>query len=168
MRQTPRTRKENMMNAHAAMMMSKGCKVVILRGISGSGKSTYTKKNHPTALICSADDFFICKDGVYRFDAKQLGEAHKWCMNRFVHSCMQNLPEIVVDNTNTQLWEMSGYVQVAESQGYEVQIVRMETPVSLCAERNTHGVPLKAVQGMADRFQKVLPWWKETVVKGTE
>jgi predicted kinase len=76
------------------------------------------------------------------------------------------VPEIVVDNTHTQLWEFSGYVQIAEAFGYEVEIVRMDTPVDVAASRNLHGVPLKAVQSMADRFQKVLPWWKETVVKG--
>jgi len=145
-------------------------KVIILRGVSGSGKSTYTRTHHPAALVCSADDFFIGEDGVYRFDGTRIKDAHKWCMRKFVDALRgmdsSQDREIVVDNTHTMLWEFSGYVQVAEAHGYEVEIVRMDTPVDVAAARNTHGVPLKAVQGMADRFQKVLPWWKETVVKG--
>lgn len=149
-------------------------RVIILRGISGSGKSTYTKKHHPTALVCSADDYFM-QTGTYVFDQAKLGDAHRWCMKKFVdairedHDDLPSSPmEVVVDNTNTQLWEFSGYVQVAEAHGCTVEIVRMDTPVSVAAGRNAHGVPLKSVQSMSDRFQKCLPWWKETVVSGTK
>lgn len=137
-----------------------------MRGISGSGKSTYTKKHHPKAEVCSADDFFVKEDGTYAFDASRIRDAHKFCMKRFVDMVREGIEEIVVDNTHTQLWEFSGYVQVAEAHGYETEIVRMDTPVDVAAKRNTHGVPLKSVQSMAERFQKVLPWWKETVVSG--
>jgi predicted kinase len=144
-----------------------------MRGYPGSGKSFYIRTHHPKAEVCSADDFFIGPDGVYRFDGAKIREAHKWCMKKFITLVRMGdgdegakVPEIVVDNTHTQLWEFSGYVQIAEAFGYEVEIVRMDTPVDVAASRNLHGVPLKAVQSMADRFQKVLPWWKETVVKG--
>lgn len=146
--------------------LTKG-KVIILRGISGSGKSTYTRKHHPDALVCSADDFFIDeRTGMYVFSPAKLGEAHQWCLRKFLTGLQSGVQEIVVDNTNTQLWEMSPYVQLASALGYEVLIVRMDTPVAVAAARNEHGVPQKAVQGMADRFQKVLPFWKEIVVSG--
>ena len=38
--------------------------VTILRGISGSGKSTYIKNNlDASSVVCSADHFFIDSDG---------------------------------------------------------------------------------------------------------
>lgn len=142
---------------------------VIMRGISGSGKSTYTKKHYPDAVVCSADDYFteILGDGKeYKFDASKLSEAHAWCMRVFLESVWQKRPQIVVDNTHTKLWEFSGYVQVASSLGYDILIVRMDTSVKVAAARNTHGVPEKAVQGMADRFERCLPWWHEILVSG--
>lgn len=146
-------------------------RIIIMRGVSGSGKSTYTKKYYPDAVVCSADDYFIEPVTLkYDFKPALIGEAHKWCMHKFVEYAtrpVESQPEVVVvDNTHTMLWEFSGYVQVAEAYGHSVEIVRMETPVAVCAARNTHGVPAKAVESMAQRFQKCLPWWKETVVSG--
>ena len=60
-------------------------KMFIMRGISGSGKSTkareiMAKENScgNAAIICSADDFFMAS-GKYKFDASKLGQAHAWC-----------------------------------------------------------------------------------------
>ena len=42
----------------------------IMRGVPGSGKSTLAKriqKQYPEAVKCSADDFFIDADGIYRW-----------------------------------------------------------------------------------------------------
>ena len=42
----------------------------ILRGVPGSGKSTLAKriqKQYPESVKCSADDFFIDEDGIYRY-----------------------------------------------------------------------------------------------------
>ena len=145
-------------------------RVIVMRGISGSGKSFYTRKHHPEAVVCSADDYFteVLGEGKeYRFDPAKLPDAHSWCMQKFLRACTQDqAPVVVVDNTNTKIWELSGYVQVAGALGYDVSIVRMDTPVDVASGRNTHGVPAKAVQGMADRFEKCLPWWRETVVRG--
>ena len=43
--------------------------VFIMRGVPGSGKSTLAKriqKEYPHTVKCSADDFFIDSDGVYK------------------------------------------------------------------------------------------------------
>lgn len=141
-------------------------KLKIMRGISGSGKSTYTRKNFPGALVCSADQEFIGPDGVYIFDPKKLGEAHLGCWRKTHEALMRGEELVVVDNTNTQLWEMSPYVQMGNALGYEVEIIRMDTPAHVAAARNVHGVPADKVRAMADRFQKVLPHWKEIVVSG--
>lgn len=82
-------------------------KVIIMRGQPGSGKSTYTAKHFPDALVCSADHFFmesgVCNCGfasdplmtdhnpacdelktTYVFDKTKISEAHAHCLQRFV------------------------------------------------------------------------------------
>lgn len=150
--------------------------LAIIRGVSGSGKSTYTAKHYPGAVICSADDFFIEVVGEgkgYVFDPKRLGEAHSWCMRKFIRAVthldpMARASLVVVDNTNLALWEFMGYFQVASAMGYKVEVVRMDTPPHVAAARNQHGVPASKVNDMARRFQNIPPFLgiQEKVVKG--
>ncbi len=142
-------------------------KLIVMRGISGSGKSTYTRTHYPDAQVFSADHEFIQPDGKYVFDPKKLGEAHLSCWRKTHEALMQGAPCVVVDNTHTTMWEMSPYVQMGKALGYDVLIVRMDTDPALCAKRNVHGVPEKKVMEMAQRFQKVsAPGWTEIVVRG--
>ena len=142
-------------------------RVIIMRGISGSGKSTYIYNHHPGAYVCSADQFFE-RDGVYQFDSRKLGEAHRWCYNKFLTALSDWRDPIVIDNTNTQLFEFYGYAQLAWAHGYNVEVVRMDTPVEVAAARNLHGVPPASVKAMQDRFQSIPPFLAipEFVVKG--
>lgn len=150
--------------------------VTILRGIPGSGKSTYIRNHIPDAYVCSADHHFIDSDGNYKFDPKRLGAAHRACFNKF-HLALDSgkldysgkYDHVVVDNTNTQLFEFYGYVQLAWSYGRQVRIVRMSTPVEIAARRNVHGVPVANVKAMYDRFGSIPSFLNldEIVVQGT-
>lgn len=150
--------------------------VVIMRGVSGSGKSTYAKKHFPTGYRCSADDFFtdvVGEGKAYVFDAKRLGEAHRWCMSKFIRAVthldkLGRNPLVVVDNTNLALWEFMGYYQVATAMGYEVTVIRMDTPAEVAGKRNLHGVPVGKVVDMQRRFQHIPSFLgiEEKVVKG--
>lgn len=140
-------------------------RVIIMRGLPGSGKSTWLKRNEPTALVCSADDFFVTDEGVYLFDSKKLPQAHQACMRKFLDATAAREPLIAVDNTNLSLWEVGGYVAVAEALGYSVEIIRINAWAEDCAPRNVHGVSLEAIKKMSLRFEKALSWWKEKVIK---
>lgn len=139
-------------------------RVIIMRGLPGAGKSTYLKQKEPTAMVCSADDFFT-HEGVYLFDPKKLPQAHRACMKKFLDATAAREPLIAVDNTNLSLWEATPYIAVAEALGYDVEVVRVNGWAEDCAARNVHGVSLEAIRRMSLRFEKSLPWWKETVIK---
>jgi len=123
-------------------------KVKVLRGISGSGKSTYIKTHYPTAIVCSADDFFMI-NGEYHFNPSLLGKAHEQCFKYFLLCLEDKKPLIAIDNTNLEPWTFAGYVQVARAYGYEVEIVRLEVDQEVAGNRNLHGVPLSKVKQMA-------------------
>lgn len=138
--------------------------VTVLRGISGSGKSTFTKKNHPNAVVCSADNFFIDKEGNYNFDPRKLSEAHRYCMSTFLTALEEGKEDVVVDNTNIRLWEASPYISVAAAKGYTVKVVRFNVPAKLAAFRNVHQVPSATVHRMIKDFERGLPWWNEETI----
>lgn len=127
-------------------------KVVIMRGASGSGKSTYAKKNFPDAVVCSADAYFVDDKGNYNFDPRKLGDAHGSCKRSFKDALDHSQPLIVVDNTNTTLRELQPYLQMAQAHGYDVEVIRVETPLDVAAKRNVHGVPYDSVKKMKGRM----------------
>ena len=144
-------------------------KVIIMRGIPGGGKSTYIQKNFPNAIVCSADHSFETDEG-YKFDPSKIGEAHRACQKKFLTHLLSfrmagEQRDVVVDNTNTQLWEMSFYVGLANVFEVPFEIHRIDCDPKVAAARNVHGVPEKAVLAMHSRMEKALPFWNEKVVK---
>jgi len=131
----------------------------ITRGISGSGKSTLAKTLAPKENIFSTDDFFMV-DGEYRFDPKKLGEYHKKNQQRVEEALKKGISPIVVDNTNTQGWEIKPYVELADKYGYGVELKEPNTPWKFdskeLSKRNTHGVPEDSIKRMIDRYQHEL------------
>jgi predicted kinase len=127
-------------------------RVVILRGISGAGKSTYIRKHFPKAIVVSADHYFQ-RDGEYKFDATLLPKAHGSCLWRFQKAVCQHARLIVVDNTNTQVRELAPYADFAKQHGYAVEVIRLKVDPEVAAARNIHGVPADIIQQMQGRFE---------------
>lgn len=141
-------------------------KLKILRGVSGSGKSTRAKElcketqaQGKQSVVCSADSFFVSpSNGEYKFDSRRLGEAHAWCRGNANMAMYLGADLVIIDNTNTRRWEYEGYVEMAKEYGYEVseEIIGQFDDASLkeYANRNKHGVPLDAIRKMAQRFER--------------
>ena len=127
----------------------------IVRGIPGSGKSTFAKSLGRTHF--EADMFFM-KDGVYKFDVSKIKEAHKWCQDSVNTAMILNntsgLNEtIVVSNTFTQEWEMKPYFEMADQYDYRVFSIVVE---NRHGGINEHGVPEDKIEQMKNRFEIVL------------
>ena len=133
------------------MENNKNKRVVIIRGASGSGKSTFIKNNLPGAFVCSADDYFVSVLGggkTYAFNPRRLGDAHNWCFDAFKQAITADEPLIVIDNTNIKKAWYEHYVKYAKEHGYEV--------FQKCLTgsfKNTHGVSDTAIQKMKSGFE---------------
>ncbi len=154
-------------------------KCIIMRGIPGSGKSTYAENEqigyamgHTSDFQCrtfSADHFFLL-DGQYRFDPSKLGEAHNQCLRRFTAHVSGPLPTnsvLFVDNTNITVAEIAPYAQLALAFGFELEILTLEIDPEIAFGRQVHGAPLHtlfrmhfAMKEEARRFQ---PWWEHHI-----
>jgi predicted kinase len=115
-------------------------RVIIMRGISGSGKSHHAALFAGNGRVVSADDYFM-HNGVYVFNARKLSEAHTACMQAFLNALHQGYQTVVVDNTNIRLHELNPYRMVALAMGYDVEIYHIICPVSVAFKRGQHRVP---------------------------
>ena len=126
-------------------------KLILLRGLPGSGKSTFAKSisNESTGHIES--DMFFVKDGEYKFDGSKIKDAHNWCQDVVEHWMNSNEFEtIIVSNTFTQEWEMKPYMDMAKEWEYQVFSIIVE---NRHGGVNQHGVPDEKLQQMNDRFE---------------
>ncbi|XP_078101785.1 uncharacterized protein n4bp2l2 [Sander vitreus] len=132
--------------------------LILMRGLPGSGKSTLARERlstGPCGVILSTDDYFAHRDG-YCYDPGLLGTAHEWNQNRAEGAMHDGRSPIIIDNTNTQAWEMKPYVKMALERGYKVDFCEPDTswkfdPYEL-EKRNRHGVPQEKIAQMMDRF----------------
>jgi predicted kinase len=120
----------------------------IVRGLPGSGKSTFAKSLG--GVHFEADMYFVDENGVYNFDPTKIKMAHNWCMIQTQKAMVDEEPKIVVSNTFTQEWEMETYFKLANENGYQVYSIIVENRHE---GKNTHGVPDDKLQIMKDRFQ---------------
>jgi len=124
----------------------------IVRGVPGSGKSTFAKSIG--GIHIEADQFFM-ENGKYNFDITKIKLAHKYCQNQTeawmkTDGAQVNNHKIVVSNTFTQEWEMKPYFELAEKYGYIVFTVIVE---NRHGHKNIHDVPEDKIQQMKDRFE---------------
>ena len=120
----------------------------IVRGIPGSGKSTFAKTLGGQHY--EADMYFIDPTtGEYKFDGSKIKLAHSWCMIQTQKAMVNDEPKIVVSNTFTQEWEMETYFKLAEENGYKVFTIIVE---NRHGNTNEHNVPEDKIEQMKNRF----------------
>ena len=102
--------------------------LIIVRGIPGSGKSTFAKeivKMFPDDSVHWESDMFFMHNGVYCWKPNKVNLAHRWCQQK-VEKSFDAVDIVVVSNTFTTESEMKSYLDFAKENGISVQIVRME------------------------------------------
>jgi predicted kinase len=120
-------------------------KLLLVRGLPGSGKSTYAR------LL---DGYFHIEADMYfqmyfkgKFIPYKLKEAHEWCRKgTYVELRLGN--NVVVSNTFSQRWEMQPYIDMAKELGAELEIVTMTGDYG-----SVHNVPYATVEKMRLRWE---------------
>lgn len=124
-------------------------KLIVVRGVPGTGKSTYAKnlqKNICPSVVLEADMYFTVNSGLYEFDFQKLRWAHDWCLTT-TKAMLLNDMNVIVANTFTTWKELRPYISFAVEFGIEFEIVTMTQEYG-----SVHGVPEEKMQAMRDRF----------------
>lgn len=128
----------------------------IIRGVSGSGKSTFAKDLSSAMMIPNyeADMFHYKKDDVtgewkYDWRPENIQNAHQECQKN-VELEMMNDFSVIVSNTSTSEKELKPYLDLAEKYIYRV--------VSVVAENrhggtNQHDVPEETLARQEQRLR---------------
>jgi len=121
----------------------------IIRGLPGSGKSTYAQaaaQAAPNSVHRETDMYFMDNEE-YKFDASYLNKAHKWC--RFSVECemLNGTEKIFVSNTFTKISEITPYAQLTKDYGYAMIIIHMKHNFG-----SVHNVPYDTIERMKNRF----------------
>lgn len=127
--------------------------LIILRGLPGSGKTSFAKYMFSNNVF-EADQYFYDKDGNYNFDASKLHAAHLDCQKRVedlmkISETTQYGSEIVVSNTSTTENELKPYYDLAERYDYKVVSLIVE---NRHGSKNVHNVPDEKLEQMKNRF----------------
>lgn len=113
--------------------------LILIRGIPGSGKSTFAKRFQNVKHLEA--DMYWSSD--HPFNPSELSGAHRWCQDLASHYLAEGL-DVVVSNTFTRIWEMRPYLEMDN----DVVVFRMVNDYA-----NIHGVPRETVEKMRNRFE---------------
>lgn len=113
---------------------------LIVRGHSGSGKSTYAKKWVGKQGKHFENDQYLMVDGVYVWTKSRLEDAIKYCKRDVVFALQNGVPRVAVSNVFSNPEDVDYYKRMGEGNGYKVRIVRCTGWYA-----NKHNVPLHKV-----------------------
>jgi predicted kinase len=143
--------------------------LIIMRGVSGAGKSTRARQlAGPTGMVLSTDDFFgTGEDYAKNYQIEKLPEAHQSNIQKAEEALSKGITPVVIDNTNLMPYEAKPYVLLAQKFGYEVKIEepqsdhwnrvldlhkQREALAQELAARNLHGAPPDRVSQMISQY----------------
>lgn len=128
--------------------MSNILKLILIRGLPGSGKSTIAKSFTSDNFVhLETDMYFVNSAGEYNFNPSKLSEYHNRCMYD-THTALSGGKSVVVSNTFTQKWELFPYFEIARN--YNI------IPAVILAQGNfgnIHNVPEHKIEAMKKRFE---------------
>jgi len=136
-------------------------KLILVRGLPGSGKTTFVEGMFPDTLHLEADMLCV-SDGVYSFRADRASFRHE-ILRMMVNYALGEGADVVVSNTLTTLAELAPYLTMAAMFGATVAVYRMQGTYP-----TRHHVPEAVLQSMRNRWQDkegeiIVPVdWRET------
>lgn len=134
-------------------------KLLLVRGLPGSGKSTYSAelcRNTENLIHIEADMFFEDGCGNYNFKFNKLASAHRWCKT-MAELYLEDGIDVVVANTFTTLKELRPYFKIAKDTGADVEVKTMRGDYG-----SIHDVPAETIKKMKNRFvEDISSLWED-------
>jgi len=138
-------------------MGTKDKRLIVLRGLPGSGKSKKAGQLVGNGIIHSTDDYHI-RNGKYVFDSDNVSKFHYFNLMNSIRSMQRGMSPIIIDNTNIMASYCMSYVDQGKMYGYEIIVIEPDTDwafdVEELVKRNTHGVPRETILEMLEQYEE--------------
>lgn len=108
-----------------SLKLNTAIELVIIRGLPGSGKSTYAKERFPDYLHYEPDHLFCDTNGVYRFDA-QLFDKAKAFVQAMADFALSRGESVVVSDVFAKISELEPYVYIAKYHDVNIRVICRE------------------------------------------
>ncbi len=124
--------------------------LTLVRGLPGSGKSTYAQNNAKDADVfvvsVEADQFHMI-DGEYQYNSNVGRHAHQWCLSQTAYYLNKGI-SVYVANTFINAKEMFPYYELSKDFNIEFNIITMTGIYG-----SVHNVPTEVIIRMKESWQ---------------
>lgn len=129
----------------------------ILRGIPGTGKSTFASfisALYSDCAIHAVDDLHVDDNGNFLWSEPEKASRYNENYLNFINSCDSGISLVLCDCINTKFDDVQKYVDAAKSRGYIPYVISTEIPqASVSVKRNLHGVDENRVLEIISEWQ---------------
>lgn len=122
----------------------------LIRGLPGSGKTTYARSLGCLALEA---DQLCMKNGIYQYDHGRMARAHAWCLERAQEAICLGA-DVAVANTFAYCKFMQPYMEFAKKHDCAVTIVECVREYG-----NPHRIPCDAIAKMRATWEPIPEAW---------
>jgi len=124
----------------------------IIRGLPGSGKSTYAHKHWPNLLKLEFD-YYCMRGGVYEWGVKRNEEGQRWLEVTICSMLFQQIDFVVCGVFAGNAERLEYLVKLAEAFGYDVWIKTLTANFG-----NVHGCRPEDLEDMRIGFKRYDEW----------